>query len=166
VVVSAGAAARFQSHCNFAMSILDSELSPQARAYCDAVRRQIEQEDNLIVNRLSWLVASQSFLFTGYAIVLNGPVLTRNEVFTARQDALLRIIPIMALACCVLIYLGVIAGIHVMAVLHRDMKEKHYTPSGLMPPIQGTPLTLALGRAAPLGLPPIFAIAWIALLRG
>ena len=37
----------------------------------DAVRSQIEYEDNLVANRLSWLIASQSFLFTGYAIVLN-----------------------------------------------------------------------------------------------
>jgi hypothetical protein len=31
------------------------------------IRDQIQHEDNLIVQRLSWLMAAQSFLFTGYA---------------------------------------------------------------------------------------------------
>src|SRR5204863_2997643 len=34
------------------------------------VRRRIEHEDSLTVNRLSWLVGSQSFLFTAYALTL------------------------------------------------------------------------------------------------
>ena len=35
------------------------------------IRSQIEHEDNLNSQRLSWFVASQSFLFTAYAIVLS-----------------------------------------------------------------------------------------------
>jgi len=35
------------------------------------IRDQIQHEDNLIVQRLSWLMAAQSFLFTGYAIIAN-----------------------------------------------------------------------------------------------
>jgi hypothetical protein len=38
------------------------------------VRSQIEHEDNLVSARLSWLLASQSCVFTAYAITLNGPV--------------------------------------------------------------------------------------------
>src|ERR1700677_351087 len=40
--------------------------------YYDQVRHQIEHEDDLITQRISWLMASQSFLFSAYAIVLNG----------------------------------------------------------------------------------------------
>ena len=32
--------------------------------YGDAIIRQLEHEDSLTINRLSWLVAAQSFLFT------------------------------------------------------------------------------------------------------
>jgi hypothetical protein len=35
-------------------------------------RNRIEHEDNLIMQRFSWLMASQSILFTAYAIVPNG----------------------------------------------------------------------------------------------
>ena len=37
----------------------------------EALRRRIEHEDNLINQRLSWLVASQAFLLTALAISLN-----------------------------------------------------------------------------------------------
>ena len=33
------------------------------------IRGQIEHEDNLIGTRLNWFMASQSFLFSAYAIV-------------------------------------------------------------------------------------------------
>ncbi len=36
--------------------------------FYEAARRRIEHEDNLNVNRLSWLMASQSFLFSAYAV--------------------------------------------------------------------------------------------------
>ena len=71
---------------------MTSETTTQEISYGDAVRRQIEHEDVLIVNRLSWLIASQSFLFTAYAIMLNGPVLTRNEHFAAHGELLVKII--------------------------------------------------------------------------
>jgi hypothetical protein len=143
-----------------------SENIDQIASYCDALRKQIEHEDGLIVSRLSWLVASQSFLFTGYAIVMNGPVQTRNLAFIARQDQLLRILPVLAMLVCLLIYLGVIAGVRVMAMLHREVRDYHAGPRGLRPPIQGTRLTLTLGMAAPLCIPPLFAVAWLIVLLG
>ena len=62
-------------------------------------RNRIEHEDNLIMQRLSWLMASQSFLFTAYAIVTNGlssgPL--AGNVFISHLNTLARIIPIVAL---------------------------------------------------------------------
>ena len=42
-----------------------------ALEYYNLIRERIEHEDNLIVQRLTWLVGSQSFLFTAYAIASN-----------------------------------------------------------------------------------------------
>ena len=36
--------------------------------YYQIIRSQIEHEDNLINQRLSWFVAAQAFLFSAYAI--------------------------------------------------------------------------------------------------
>lgn len=131
----------------------------------DAVRRQIEHEDVLIVNRLSWLIASQSFLFTAYAITLNGPVQTRVASLAAKQDMVMHLVSALALASCATIYLGVVGGIRLMAGLRAELARHHAANACVYRPrIQGTKLTLALGHTAPLALPPMFAMAWIALL--
>jgi hypothetical protein len=52
------------------MSIPAANLLSPADWY-RTIRDQIQHEDNLIVQRLSWLMAAQSFFFTGYAIIAN-----------------------------------------------------------------------------------------------
>src|SRR5881628_2698690 len=79
--------------------------------YYQLIRQRIEHEDNLIVQRLSWLVASQSFLFTAYAIVLNG--LTGSPPPAAgalmhQQMRLSRLIPLAGILTCALIYVGIV----------------------------------------------------------
>jgi len=143
---------------------MTSAQAAEEVGYSDAVRRQIEHEDILIVNRLSWLMASQSFLFTAYAIILNGPTQTRTAAFAAHGESLLKIVPVLAISACVLIYLGICGGILVMANLRRELARHHATLNNLCPPVQGNSPSLFLGHCAPLGLPPIFAGAWAILL--
>ena len=143
----------------------DAERTSHELEFGDAVRRQIEHEDVLIVNRLSWLMASQSFLFTAYAITLNGPAQTRVPSFAGKQDMVMHLVSALALVSCSTIYLGVVGGIRVMANLRAELVRHHAaTECVYRPPIQGTKLTLVLGHAAPLILPPAFAVAWISLL--
>ena len=136
----------------------------QELSYADAVRRQIEHEDMLIVNRLSWLMASQSFLLTGYAILLGGPMQMRSTSYAAHGELLMKIIPLLAISASLLIYLGICGGILMMSRLRREMARNHAAIRSLRPPVQGRAPTLLLGHAAPLGLPPLFAIAWAILL--
>ncbi len=135
-------------------------------AYGDVIRRQLEHEDGLTINRLSWLVASQSFLFTAYAIVLNGLPLARSPFVAARQDALLRIVPELGLATSGLIYLGVLAGLWVTVALRHELRKRRDRTDTARPPLPGNAATHALGLAAPLFLPPIFFLAWAVLLPG
>ena len=130
----------------------------------DTIHRQLEHEDGLMVNRLSWLVASQSFLFTAYAIVLNGAPPAQNTALAARQDLLRNFLPTLGLATCGLIYLGVLAGTHVTMVLRRKLRQHSGGAAGIGETILGTPVSHALGLAAPLLLPPLFFTAWAALL--
>jgi hypothetical protein len=143
---------------------MTSETITQELGYGDAVRHQIEHEDGLIVNRLSWLIASESFLFTAYAIILNGPMLTRSVQFAAHRELLVKIIPLLAISGDALIYLGICGGVRVMANLRRELARHRVSIGSLRPPIQGTRLTLFLGHCAPLSLPPIYAAAWTILL--
>jgi hypothetical protein len=48
---------------------LDNGLSIEEYVF---LREEIRHQDNLINARLSWLVSSQSFLLSGFAVTLNG----------------------------------------------------------------------------------------------
>ena len=135
-----------------------------SRSYIEAIWTQVVHEDSLMVNRLSWLVASQSFLFTAYAIVLNASLPAQGVAFAARQAQVMRIVPALGLATCGLIYLGLLAGMRVTMMLRRELRRNRSGAAGLRPPLPGSGLTHALGMAAPVLLPPLFCAAWLALL--
>jgi hypothetical protein len=80
------------------------------------IRDQIQHEDNLIVQRLSWLMAAQSFFFTGYAIIANASPQARSPLLAKQQDLLFNIIPAVACISDVLIFCSVIAGVLALGV--------------------------------------------------
>jgi len=132
------------------------------------VRSRIEHEDNLVTQRLSWLIASQSFFFTAFAVV-NG------EATAPMQNRLAHLIPIVAALVAALIFCSIIAGVIAKANL-RTFYRSQTLPAANSPPaigpyadftlplIQGRNLTIVLGLTPPLGLPPLFIVVWIVLL--
>jgi hypothetical protein len=132
------------------------------------VRSRIEHEDNLVTQRLSWLIASQSFFFTAFAVVTGeSPAPVRNKLAV--------LIPIVAALVATLIFCSIVAGVIAKASL-RNFYRSQTLPSGDEPPaiepytdftlplIQGRNLTILLSLMGPLGLPPIFITVWIFLL--
>jgi hypothetical protein len=115
------------------------------------LRDQLQQQDGLTAQRLSWLMASQAFLFTAYAITVNGPERAKNALIGSRQDPLLGIIPAVGLLSTALIYVGLIAGIVAMFSIQRlarglfDGGEASH-----FPPLQRARLTRCMGLAASL----------------
>jgi hypothetical protein len=124
------------------------------------VRDQIQHEDNLIVQRLAWLMVAQSFFFTGYAIIANGTPTPRNQLLAKQQDLLFNIIPAVACLSDLLIYGSVLAGIIALYRL-RHTYAQHVAPGDFIPAIQGSGLTRWLGIASPLLLPLVFLTAWL-----
>jgi hypothetical protein len=131
--------------------------------YYQIIRSQIEHEDNLINQRLSWFVASQAFLFSAYAILLNAPSQVREEGFATQREILFFLIPLVAIGVSILIYITVIAAMLAMANLRRLLKT-HLDDSALLPPVQGYRQTFLLGQATPILIPFLFMISWIVLL--
>jgi len=78
------------------MSVPSANLFSPVDRY-RTIRDQIQHEDNLIVQRLSWLMAAQSFFFTGYAIIANANPQARNALLAKQQDLLFNIIPALSL---------------------------------------------------------------------
>ena len=130
-----------------------------------AVRSQIEHEDNLVSQRLSWLLASQSFLFTAYAITLNGPVQLHYQAYESHVRLLIVSLPLVGIVSAVLIWASVLAGISAMDKLKCDF-ERHVGkdfPVGL-PAIQTKGVALRGGQLGPVLIPLLFLGVWLVLL--
>jgi hypothetical protein len=126
------------------------------------VRSEIEHEDQLINHRLSWLVSSQSFLLTGFAISLNAPVSFLSPAHEQVSKKFFHLLPYAGLCTVALIYPTILAAIIAMARLRAHARNG---PPGDLPPVQGTRLTLWMGNCGPILIPWIFAATWVALLR-
>jgi hypothetical protein len=130
-----------------------------------AFRNRIEHEDNLIMQRLSWLMASQSFLFTAYAIVTNGLTsqpLGSTNTYVVHLRQLLQIVPVVALINSLLVFIGILAALRAIFQLRGSYKKQAEMLKGL--PLQTKPSTRALGFAAPFLLPLLFMAVWLLLL--
>ena len=128
------------------------------------LRDQLQHEDNLITQRLSWLMGSQAFLFTAYAIVLNSPERPKNVLVGSLQDVLLGTIPIIGFLSAVLIYLSIIAGVLAMINIHRFAhRRSDIAELSDSLPLRGRKLTFYLGFASTTLLPPLFIFVWLLL---
>ena len=125
------------------------------------IRSQIEHEDNLVSQRLSWFLGSQSFLFTAYAISLNGPTSFRSHELNLKDDLLMILIPLVSICSAFLIWLSILAGLNAMRRLRR-MLEGEAPPAGL-PPVQGDRFGRLLGLCGPSLLPPLFMAVWLVM---
>jgi hypothetical protein len=128
-------------------------------------RNRIEHEDNLVMQRLSWLMASQSFLFTAYAIVTNGlagsPPAAEN-IFVNRLSTLAQIIPIVGLLNSLLILVSILAALKAIRELRREYLQHGRILEAI--PLQTSPTARTLGLSAPVLLPLLFLAVWLFLL--
>jgi hypothetical protein len=135
--------------------------------YYNIVRARIEHEDNLVVQRLSWLVASQSFLFTAYAIVTNGlasqPAPPACFHFSAQLQLLYQLIPIVATLTCALIYISILAAVVAMNRLRDSYHSRFAEDEKGMPPIMTRRPIRLFGHSAAVLLPLVFITIWLIL---
>jgi hypothetical protein len=101
---------------NIVMSHNDSSVATSDFAF---LREEIRHEDNLINQRLSWLVSSQSFLLTGFAIALNGPLQARFPQYERLNLVLMSLIPVVGVVICLVSYLTIFAGVLHMRQIRR-----------------------------------------------
>jgi len=129
------------------------------------VRQQIEHEDSLVNQRLSWLLGSQSFLFTAYAISVNGPPQIRSKALESTVGLLILLLPLMSIISALLIGLTIWAGMWTMQKLRRTYRRRFTEMFAQeLPPIQSTGGALFLGHFAPIFLPALFIVIWMLLI--
>ncbi len=128
-------------------------------------RDRIEHEDNLIMQRLSWLMASQSFLFTAYAIVTNGLNVSTPDMKSkhASHLAILEsIVPIVALLNSLLILISILAAMKAIKELRSGYAKRGAVLDVL--PLQTSWTARIGGMSAPVLLPLLFLAVWLYLL--
>lgn len=129
-------------------------------AFYTHLRGRIEHEDTLIANRLAWLMASESFLFTAYAIVLNGLPSVLGD-----HRRLIPVIAILGVVSSVLILAGILAAIRAIGWLKEQCRARIPDEAALgLPPIHAPRPIVMGGMLAPVALPPAFILVWLYLL--
>ncbi len=68
-------------------------------------RKRIEQEDNLINHRVSWMIGSQSFLLTAFVLLKNNPAYYQGS------NSQVILTPAYLEETCLLVYAIVVAGL-------------------------------------------------------
>ena len=123
------------------------------------IRDEISHEDNLMGSRISWFMASQSFLLTALAIA-QGP---KAGFPNGRVNFFFPLLPIAAIISDLLILAGVVAGIAVLRRWRRMLDEAG-PRFDAFPRIRRDSSLMSLGWSGPIGLPLVFLAVWICLL--
>jgi hypothetical protein len=125
------------------------------------IQARLSHEDDLVNQRISWLVSSQSFLLTAYAITLNGLAADASKPLAIVQLKLLNLLPIVGIACTLLVCIALIGGFSAMCELRRFAATK-YPKDRLF--LISKPTTQFLGVSAPVLIPIVFLVIWSAVL--
>ena len=125
------------------------------------LRQRIEHEDNLINQRLSALVGSQSFMLTAFAISLNAPKEFFSPHYVSVHRMLTHMLPVAGIASVLVLFVSMIGAVLALVGL-RKMADKLLIPDDL--PIHSSMLVRWLGQAAVIGVPLIFLALWGGLL--
>ena len=149
---------------------MDSIDLKDALALAAYIEQLLMTEQQWILNRLSWLFTSQSFLITAFVVLLS----SGNHSSTAH---LLRIsLPLLGLFCCVTVAIAIRAAERVRKPLGNrraflSMHINDIVKSPKLVPVIGSskalrdnPWTLDHGSLPHVILPWAFAILWILLL--
>src|ERR1700684_555876 len=89
------------------------------------LREEIRHQDNLINARLSWLVSSQSFLLSGFAVTLNGSAQSLLPIYAKLNVILVNSLPVAGLVTDVASYLTIWAAISRMRNIRHLAGKSH-----------------------------------------
>jgi hypothetical protein len=125
------------------------------------IQARLSHEDDLVNQRVSWLVNSQSFLLTAYAITLNGLAADASKPLAVVQRKLLDMLPVVGVACVLLVCVALVGGLCALAELRR-FAATNYPKDRLF--LISKPTTQFLGVSAPVLIPIVFLVIWLAVL--
>jgi hypothetical protein len=124
------------------------------------LRDRLDRETDLIIQRTAWVVGSQAFLFSAYAVSLGAPAHAATPAIEAQSRLLVRLIPWVSLVSLFLLLVTIGAGaaawFHLRGHRVRADTFGSFSDTG--------PVVRVAGLAAPLLVPVAFLATWLALL--
>jgi hypothetical protein len=127
------------------------EAKPDQNTAYSKLSKQISHEENLINNRLMWMLTFQGFLFASIAL------LGDNQIDSALRILLQCLIPAIGTIIAILTLLGVIG-----AYISIDNQRRDWNPYLMHGPQPGGKKSAKwLGRIASGGTPLIMIVAWV-----
>ncbi len=125
------------------------------------LRLQIDRETDLLGQRTAWVMASQAFLFSAYAIAVNAHADPTAPRGGTRPQLLVNVIPWLSLLSLLLLVVTIVGGLIALVRL-RSLFLSCAEPK--IRALDPGPFARVAGLAAPLFVPMIFLIAWVVLL--
>jgi hypothetical protein len=125
------------------------------------IQARLSHEDDLINQRISWLVNSQSFLLTAYAITLNGLAADATKPLAAIQRKLLDLLPLVGIGCVLLVCVALMGGLFAICEL-RHFAGTQYPKDRMF--LLSKPTMQFLGVSAPVLIPIVFLVIWLFVL--
>jgi hypothetical protein len=125
------------------------------------LRTQLDRETDLLGQRTAWVMASQAFLFSAYAIAVNGHLDAASPKGGTLSMLLLSVIPWISLLSLILLMVTIAGGLFALIRFRRFFLE-HAEPR--LRALDPGPFARVAGLAAPLLVPMVFLVAWVVLL--
>lgn len=127
-------------------------------------RGQIEHIDNTLSQRTIWLIISQSFFVSGYAVLITGN--PNDAGMLAKQHFLIMLFPIASIILILVSLFDIIAGIlylRSLRISYHEASDKNIPEPGY-PPLEGFKMLNALKNLSPLIVPFVFVAVWLIIL--
>jgi len=137
-----------EGHSSAQKETLSKEEKPNYYKY---LAHQIEREDGLVNNKITWLLTTQAILFAALALLGGGD--TNAEI----REMLTLLLPLIGIVLSVIGFLGVTGASITLRDLKTEWEELDYSKA---PRPYGTPLAFWLGLIPRLFLPLLFLAAW------
>ena len=126
-------------------------------------RGQIEHVNNILSQRVIWMVIAQSFFFSAFGVLVTGN--PNNPVLQDLQHILLRVLPIASMCTVIFTYIDIISQLLYLRALRNYSKTNLTIDTPLVyPPVMGFKQYKVFENASPFLLPPLFITTWIIIL--
>jgi hypothetical protein len=125
------------------------------------LRTHIDRETDLLGQRTAWVMASQAFLFSAYAVAVNGHTDATSPRGGTRSQLLVTVIPWLSLFSLLLLVVTIAGGLFALVRLRSLLLS---TAEARIRALDAGPIARIAGLVAPLLVPLTFLVAWLVLL--